>query len=64
MGLSKFMPFCKDGNIGWTSTREKGKLYTDLIARHAEACRFLPAELLETGGFEPVALLVQLVNLE
>lgn len=62
LGLSKFMPSCKKGNTGWTSTREKGKLYTGLIARHAKACRFLPADLLQTGGSEPVAL-VQLVNL-
>lgn len=60
--FGSFTPSHKKGNTGWTLTKDKGKLYTELIARHAEACRFLPAELLETGRFEPVAL-VQLVNL-
>lgn len=50
------------GNTDWTSIGEKGKLYTELISGHATACQFLPAELPETGGYEPVAL-VLLVNL-
>lgn len=49
-GSFKIHVILEKRNTDWTSTGEKGKLYTELILGHAKACQFLPDRRIWTCG--------------